>query len=406
MPSVRAAISEPDRAGAGCLAAHRRFLFGFRASGNAPRFAMSADVSIRRAQEAAAPRPTASAGFILPMTLWLVAILALIAVFIESWLGDDLDLGYGLRARVEAARQAEEAQATALYWLTTRYMSHRGLEIVSATDLAAAQGRDVFSAAVEGASYIALDDRPYRYRDSRIRLQDGRGLLDINHASPPLLRASLRALGAPAEVAEGMIARLRDYIDPTPFKSLNGAKARDYAAAARAAPRGAPLVTPWELSRVLDWDRLDSAGFGASPIYRDVGTVPVAGLNLNTAPPSILAALPGVDSAAVAGIIEARRKRPFDNLAQVEIVSGAPMPAALQQFLFLPADVVRIGIAGPEDGVEQITTVRLTPEAPDRPWQIGYTVNVPLLFDHRMHDPSDVVDFPDPAHLSPSPRRG
>ena len=80
-------------------------------------------------------------GFILAATLWIVAVLALVGAYITGWVGDSLDRGYVRRSKVEAFRKSEEARANAMYWFSTRYVSHRGIELLSGADLVNATQR-------------------------------------------------------------------------------------------------------------------------------------------------------------------------------------------------------------------------------------------------------------------------
>jgi general secretion pathway protein K len=356
-------------------------------------------------------RSESRAGFVLAAVLWVLAILALIAAYAVSWVGAGIERGFITRARVGAVRQAEEARATALYWLTTRYLSHRGIEIVSGPELAAAQDRDVFSAAVAGNSYIALDDRPYRSGAGQIRLQDGHGLLPVGRTSPSDWSAVLGAVGVPEEERAPLIARLHDYLDPGASKTLNGAAISDYQAAGRPIPSGAPMATPWELRQVLTWDSLDHGGFASSPVYEILTEAPTPSggtpvLNLNTAPPAVLAVLPGLDGDAIAKLVAARTQQPFNTTAQAELVSGVPLPSALHQFLFLPADSLRLSMTADDAPLERVMSIRLTPTAADRPWQVGYMLDLPLFPDHHFQNATDVLDLPDPARLSPASQRG
>ena len=356
-------------------------------------------------------RPESGAGFVLAAVLWMVAILALIAAYAVHWVGAGLERGFATRARVEAVRQAEEARATALYWLTTRYLSHRGLEVVSGPDLATAQGRDIFSASVTGNSYIALDDRPYRYGNGLIRFQDDHGLLPLGHTSPADWSRMLGALGVPEEDRDPMIARLRDYVEPGVFKTVNGAAPGDYEAAGRPFPSGAPMATPWELRQVLTWEGLDRGAFASSPIYELVSATPLPPgstpvLNLNNAPPAVLSVLPGLDGDAIAKLVAARRQQPFDTTAQAELVSGAALPNTLHRFLFLPADSFRLGMTAANSPLERVMSIRLTPNAADRPWQVGYMLDLPPFPDHVFQNTTDVLDLPDPTRLSTPSRRG
>jgi general secretion pathway protein K len=339
-------------------------------------------------------------GFILAATLWIIAILSLIAASVTATIEESLQTGFATRSEVEALRRSEEAQATALYWLGTRYMSQRGLEIVAYTDLAASQARDVSSAPILGRVYIALDDRPYRYGQSQIRLQDARGLININATNGGYWSWLLGRLGVAPEDQQPMVAKLHDYIDPSPYKTLNGAKRAEYEAAGRSGPRGARLVTPWELDRVLDWDRLDAAGFDTNPLFEDATAASVAGFNFNTAPALVLSAFTGLDDAAVSRIIVSRTSEPFTDISQVALASGTDsVPNALLAPRFLPSDSLRVTVAAPDAALERIVGVRLTPRAEDRPWQIDYSLDLPTFPDHRIEANVAAPDFPDPAHF-------
>jgi hypothetical protein len=348
-------------------------------------------------------------GFILAATLWIVAILALVAAYITSWVGDSLDRGYVRQAKVEAFRESEEARATALYWLSTRFMSQRGVELLSGADLTNAAQRDPFSAPVRGKTWLALDDRPYKFGKAVVHLQDARGLFNLNSGSDEDLGRLLGDYGIPVVDRQPMIAKLHDYIEPGPFKRLNGAKAREYQDAGQQPPTGQKLVTPWEARHVLDWTKIDPDGFGRSSFYEQVTTVSTAGLNLNTAPAEILDLVPGMTSAAVAKIIAARQIQPFVNTAQVAAVGDVAIPRSDFGYFFLPLNSLRISITVPGDPLERVMAVHTTSASPEQPWQIDYIFDVPPFADHRLTPDQkpgaarEILDFPDPAHPPTAP---
>ena len=337
-------------------------------------------------------------GFILAATLWIVAVLALVGAYVTGWVGDSLDRGYVRRSKVEAFRKSEEARASALYWFSTRYMSHRGIELLSGVDLANATQRDPFSAPLRGATYLALDDRAYRFGHTVVHLQDARGLFNLNTGSDENLYRLLGDSGVAAADRSPMIAKLHDYIEPGPFKRLNGAKAREYDAAGLQEPTGHKLQTPWELRHVMDWDKLDPEGFGHSPLYQAVTTVVTAGINLNTAPRTVLDMLPTVNDAGVDKIIAARQKKPFLSTADIEAQTGVAIPPLDLGYFFLPLDSVRISITAPGDPLERVMSVHLTPAAVDQPWQVDYVFEIPPFPDHNLKADSDTPELPDPTH--------
>ncbi|MEI9988025.1 MAG: hypothetical protein WDN69_35940 [Aliidongia sp.] len=342
-------------------------------------------------------------GFILAATLWIVAILALLGAYIAGWVGDSLDRGYVRQAKVEALRESEEARATAMYWFSTRFMSQRGIELLSSADLANATARDPFSSPIHGKTYLALDDRPYRFGKSLVHLQDARGLFNVNTGSDEDWFRLLGNNGVAAADRGPMIAKLHDYAEPGPFKRLNGAKAKDYEMAGMQPPTGEKLRTPWELRHVLDWDKVDPKGFGRSPLYEQVTTVTTAGVNLNTAPTGILQLLPAVNDAAVGKILAARQKQPFLGVGDIEATTGVVVPPLDLGYFFLPLNSVRISITTPGDPLETVMAVHMTPAAQEQPWQIDYVFDIPPFSDHSPRADSDTLELPDPAHPPTAP---
>jgi DNA uptake protein ComE-like DNA-binding protein len=343
-------------------------------------------------------------GFILAATLWIVAVLALVAVYVTGWVGDSIARGYVRQARVEALRKAEEARATTLYWLATRFISPRGVELLSAGELArAGAASTAFSAPIRGKTYLALDDRPYGFGGATLHLQEARGLFNLDTGSDADLESLLGAYGVPLAERDPLVAKLRDYTDPSPYKRLNGAKAREYQAVGLQPPTGEKLRTPWELRRVLDWTRIDPLGFGRSGFYEQVTTVTATGLNPNTAPAPILALLPGVNDAAVARIIAARQRQPFLGPADFEAESGVTLPLRDLAYFFLPLNSVRISITVPDDPLEHVSAIHMTPGAAEQPWQIDYVFDVPPFPDHRLRDSSATPELPDPTRPPTSP---
>ncbi|MEA2754934.1 MAG: ral secretion pathway protein [Aliidongia sp.] len=345
-------------------------------------------------------------GFILAATLWIVAILALIAAYITGWVGDSLNHGYVRLAKVEAFRKSEEARATALYWFSTRFISFRGIELLSGADLTIAGARDPFSAPTQGKTYLALDDRPYRLGSTMVHLQDQRGLLNTNTGADADWYRLLGNYGVRAEDRGPMIAKLHDYDEPGPYKRLNGAKAKEYEAAGKPPPTGEKLRTPWELRRVLDWDKVDPAGFSRSGLYEQVTTVTTAGLNLNTAPPAILALLPNVSDAAVARIVAARQKQPLRSAAEAAAAGNVAISDESLRYYFLPLNSLRISIMAPDNPLERVMGVHLTPSGAEQPWQIDYIFDIPPFPDHSLRDGIDILDLPDPTHPPAPSGRG
>src|SRR5690606_8095315 len=103
---------------------------------------------------------------------------------------------------------------------------------------------------------------------------------------------------------------LLDYQDPDELYRINSAEADGYRKAGLPALPNRSLSTPLELRRVMGWR--DVLAQVSDQVL--AGSVTVARstlLNVNTAPLSVLAAMPGVDPAQAQRVVAARALRPF-----------------------------------------------------------------------------------------------
>ncbi len=267
------------------------------------------------------------------------------------------------------------------YLITTNYFSDRGLEVLRGQALADAGNMDHPFTSVtpaEGAPYVALDDRPYRLGDSVVRLQDERGLCNINFPDRGALGRLLGAYGVPYDDRDGLIDKLLDYIDRNPTLSrLNGATGRDYQEAGRPPPRNGPLLTPWEAYRVLGWDQYGSLWRGEAPLPEMIALNGNAiGLNPNTAPEAVLRSIPGLGDDQVAQVLQYRATYPINSADDLDRATGATLPYAPGQFLFFPASSLRLTLAAARDPEIHFVSLRLTPIGPT-PYRIDYDVARP-----------------------------
>jgi general secretion pathway protein K len=136
-----------------------------------------------------------------------------------------------------------------------------------------------------------------------VALRDTAGLVDLNRASPVLLRALLVVLGLDDEARDTLVDLIQDWRDTDDLRRLYGAEDRDYRLAGRAfEAKDAPFDTVHELRYVMsvrpgDFDRL-------AP-YLTVHSG-LAGINPAFAPPELLALLPGADPEAVQAYVAER----------------------------------------------------------------------------------------------------
>jgi general secretion pathway protein K len=113
--------------------------------------------------------------------------------------------------------------------------------------------------------------------------------------------------GLPVNEANHLADCLYDWITPGDLKSLNGAKANEYALAGLSqAPTHQPFVSFDEVDEVMDMDLLDKARSN----WKDSFTLWSAGpLNVNEAPPALIAAVFGLDPLNVGNFTDSRNGR-------------------------------------------------------------------------------------------------
>ena len=139
-------------------------------------------------------------GFALVAALWLAAFLALAASFLALWVGRATEEARLLRQRVAEESELADAKAAIVFSFLVSPLSGRGLEIAPSLDglraavqLAIAQP---FGSDAVGESFVRLDDLPYRFGTAtEIRIQDARGLINLNLATREELMRMLAQIG-------------------------------------------------------------------------------------------------------------------------------------------------------------------------------------------------------------------
>jgi len=376
----------------------------------------------------------AQRGFALIAALWLVAVLALAAAAFAVWVGRATEEARRLRLRVVEEQTLVQARTSVIFGFLVQPMSGRGLE--AAESLAALQqamrsaAERLFStdAGAIGAGFVGLDDRPYRFGPTRsgaaapsgatpsgpgpspgpsgasveIRIQDTRGLINLNLATREELLRLLARLGIEQEKLDPLVARLQDYTDPDDLIRLNGAEREEYVRAGRPPPANALLATPWEARRVLGWDA-EPGLWTRDGLSEIAATSHAVGYNLNTAPATVLEIVAGMTAETAAAAVEARKTTPF---VSFENLAGFGAPLVLNdplRFILFPSDTMRVTFTLPQSGRRVQMAFVLTPNATEAPWRIDYQVELESVAGHGVppgraaSDP--IPEFPDPATL-------
>jgi len=309
------------------------------------------------------PSPTAQRGYVLILTLWLLAIITIGASYFAEKIGHAL-------AQAEQAQTASQALIE-IFNTRAEVFYRLGVSGFSASGLGASQ-----------ASAIALDNSPYRGDgQSILRLQDNRGLININYPDLGLVRGLLGMLGVPVDQHESLLDKLQDYTDTDDLHRLNGAEADEYARRGLLPPANDFLRNPFQLRGILGW-RDTPQLWQNQRLPSLISTNLSLGINPNTAPAELLAILPGGSTALAEAVIQRRRQQAFLSVAELAPFSDQPALLSVDQLIFFPASGFRLTLQHPGLPWAYLYNVTLTPAADAAPWRVDYylqTSAIPLL---------------------------
>jgi DNA uptake protein ComE-like DNA-binding protein len=297
-------------------------------------------------------------GFALLAALVMVAVVAVVGAIVGAWIVRSLDRSASLQERLAADAAVIDAVRRVSWVLVSGRFSERGLEPSSAGNAGPA---------------IALDDRPYRLGNTVVRLQDCRGLFNLNGKDAKGLDALLGGYGLPGSERTALDEALSAYI-------ARAATAEPSASVppgqGQAGPRTKSLMTPWEPRRLPEWDALAVLWSGAAALPRLTDAGSSSGLNVNTAPLPVLLTVPGMSDAAAQAVIAYRAGHPFKSAADLQSAGGLAGNADMQHLLTFPADSLRLQVVAAGDPLLHVLTITVTPAA-QQPYRINYAVDLP-----------------------------
>lgn len=317
-----------------------------------------------------AVRPGKQHGFVLVLTLWVMAIVAIAAGYFAERAARSVELAQQSRQSARAIIDMAGTRAEMLYRLGTSSMTEYGL------------GR--------GNTVIDLDNRHYLgLGDTFVSLQDNRGLLNLNLADDGRLQRFLGLLGISAEQRGHMIDTLRDFTDADRLHRINGAEEEEYLAQGLPPPSNNKLITPWEARRIIGWRNAPQL-WQNGRLAELTTTSPSAGVNPNTAPAEVLATLPGVTEEIARVIIARRQLSPFTHVGQIAGIAETPVQQFGTQIVTLPSNAIRItqSARGLTWAIQY--NITLTPNGSDAPWRTDYYSRV----SNSRHDETQIPELP------------
>jgi general secretion pathway protein K len=291
-------------------------------------------------------------GFVLVLTLTVMVMVSIAAAYFSEQVGSMVQAAQSARQNTQTLIDLASTRADVTYRLATTSLTVHGL------------GR--------GNTLIALDNRPYLGAgNTEVRLQDARGLLNLNQTPDDRLLRFLGLLGVPAERRTQLIDTLRDYIDPDKLERINGAEAPQYLARGLPPPTNNNLLTPMEAKRIIGW-RDTPALWQDSKFINLTTTATAIGLNPNTAPPEVLSTLPGITDDMVKSLVLLREQSPFMHIGQFAALSGIEETLLDMQIIVMPADTIRITLLAPGLSWGIQYSLSLTPNNEQSPWRVDH----------------------------------
>lgn len=344
-------------------------------------------------------RPPAP-GFVLAITLWILAGIAIAVALMTLWAVDQVDQARIGHERLEDEIALSGTRDTLLYIAATRELTLAGLPVEPMDDAQFALRRlDEMGGLIRDpiGGELQLDGTVYPgLRTTRFAIQDESGLFPVVLPSDSALDRFLLTQEVDPDVVPRLRDALLDYIDADDLTRLNGAERREYERDRLPPPANRRLLTPAEVARVRGWsdlppDRLARIAERITPFYSGA-------INLNTLPRELLPAwVPGCPQACDR-LVELRRQAPFRTAYEVQSRLGVLLPGDVStDYRFLAEDTLRLTVWG-RTGTAWRMHVRLTPLADKRgPWSIlaAYPIARPLS-----DEPADETGSPlfaDPA---------
>ena len=349
-------------------------------------------------------------GFILPLTLWMIAIIGLLAATLNVWVAGTVANSRSLAQRTQLVLTQANFRNELVYMLGTRPSSYRGLEIgpkiglVDSTDInalmvgATDSGRTL---KFDGRSYVAENDP-----NMILAIQDGAGLLNLNATAPQNMRRALAALNVPEPRINRLIDTLMDYVDEDDLTRLAGAEKAQYERLGLLPPANGMLLSPLEAQRIIGWDSLDAIWESEmeSPLLT---TCQSPGFNLNSAPPRVLIAnIRGMTQDKADLVLAKRAQKPFRNIR--EFAAAADILITDEPFFyeFAPGRCVVVDMIDRLSEQHLRFSLTLEPRSQTRPWRVDYATRIPTQYRSALDrlDPQNI--FPTPESIDLSPGRG
>ncbi len=348
--------------------------------------------------------PPGPHGFILPLTLWVIAAIGFATAVLSEWVSEAVTNAIAIQEKVNAEIAFSNIRNEIIFAVARRPYTNRGLQV--GTFLSPPTGttfQDVLSANYESDRTILLDGRPYvMASDTKyaLQFQDGRGLVNLNTVGQQHLERFFEAF----QIEEGertlLIDTLLDYRDPDDLSRLSGAEKNDYLRRGLHPPANGQLVSPWEAQRIIGWT--GSTSLWKAQYERPmITTCRASGFNPNTAPREVLSAfINGVSMDRAEMLTERREAAPFRNARDVGDAAGVILLNQPFFFSFTPGRCLIIDLIDRETNDSIRFSLTLLPLQREQPWQIDYVLRIPKTYGRSLDQIDPSITFPSPEEIA------
>lgn len=331
-----------------------------------------------------------ASGFVLAVTLWMLAGIAIAVGALTLWAMAELADATGARERTEDALAMASTRETVLYLLATRDLTFAGLPVESLDEEARALRLVSEMAGMTReprGGELALDGTRYRgIGETGFAIQDEAGLFSIAWPVDGGLDVFLDERGVSSRDVPALRDALLDYVDVDDLRRLNGAESREYERAGLPVPPNRRLLLPHEVFDVMGWDALREGG-DHRVSAEELTTAYLGPANLNTAPPSLLPYwLP--DCPRICDeFLRRRERKPWESGQEVEAILGIQLRGdETTDYRTVAGEDYRLTVWG-RSGVPQRIHVRLTPtQGGAGPWSVLATYPISRRGDEPIQD--------------------
>ena len=324
--------------------------------------------------------PRRSRGFVLAVTLWLLAGIAIVVGAMTLWSIDRVRDASTSRDGVVDRIAIASTRDTLIYIAATRDLTIAGLPLKPIDEAERAKLKlEEFGALRHDAvgGELLLDGTAYTgLGGTTFAIQDEAGLFSLTWPNPFQLDGFLTAQGVERDQVPRLRDALLDYIDADDLAHLNGAEARDYAAAKRMPPPNRRFLLPVEALRAFGWWKLPAETRARIP---DITTTFESGaINLNTAPMALLPTWISGCPATCEALVARRARAPYRSSYELQTELGIRLPGDdLTDYRYMASESMRFTFWG-RSGEAWRIHVRLTPLADRRaPWAVLAAYPVP-----------------------------